>query len=169
MKKGFTIIELLVSIAIVATITALGVMTFTNYNEEKQLKNVAVELAGKIGEIRLRAFSGQKVEGAVPKYFGLQVEGDQASYSLFADFAGDCWFDASDILIEKIMLPSKVLFQAIPGQKVCYKTNEAMNFVCSTSGCDKDQQQIFYLAAESGGASKKVIVDFQNGMARVEE
>lgn len=168
MTKAFTIIELLISIAIMATITALGVATFTNYNEEKQLKSASAQLAAKIGELRLRAFAGQRVESAVPKIFGVQVEGDMASYSLFADFDGDCWFEEDDILIEKVALAAKIVFQPIPGQKVCFKTNEALNFVCVNENECSGKDIIFYLSTPSGEAKQRVVVNPQNGMARVE-
>jgi prepilin-type N-terminal cleavage/methylation domain-containing protein len=169
MNKAFTIIELLISIAIVATITALSVATFTNYNEEKQLQAAGKQLAVKIEEMRLRAFSGQKVNGAVPAAFSAAADSDFAGYSLFGDFNANCLMDGADALIEKIALPSKVAFKNADKQKVCFKTNEPLNFVCADENECASKEIIFYLETKSGKTELRVVVGPQNGMVSVVE
>jgi prepilin-type N-terminal cleavage/methylation domain-containing protein len=54
-NKGFTLIEMLIVISLIAIITAIAVPQFTRYTQNNALQSAARELAGDIQIIRQRA------------------------------------------------------------------------------------------------------------------
>ena len=69
--KGFTLVELVVSLALIAIITLVGVMNFTDYNEKKLLQTEADGLAQELQELKVLAFSGNKVNDDIPEAYCL--------------------------------------------------------------------------------------------------
>jgi len=166
MQKGFTLIELLISLFIVGIITAMGVGSFVSYNETKKLNVEAKNLAMRISEIKVKAFSGASVDGAVPQMFGVEVLPTAAdAYTLFADNDGNCAFGSGDAVVEKVTLTSGVNFTGLGnGKRLCYKARE--NRVCLFGGvCDQVGSTMLTLSAK--GKTAEVHIDLSTGMAKV--
>ena len=54
-SKGFTLIEMLIVIAIIAILTAITIPTFSHYNNNRNLKEAAQEISGDIQLYKQRA------------------------------------------------------------------------------------------------------------------
>lgn len=59
-SKGFTIVEILVALAIVLVITGMGLPAFTSFNKRQAVKKVGSELRDNARLVQNRAISGEK-------------------------------------------------------------------------------------------------------------
>lgn len=89
-EKGFTLIEMLVVVAIVAVIMTITVFNYQNANHKSILKNVAYDIALSIREIQSVGLGAKKYttsEGAnsFNTTFGVQFNSGEEKYMLFAD------------------------------------------------------------------------------------
>jgi len=79
MRKGFSIVELLIALVIVAVILGAGVVWFTNYVEARKIENDVRTIHGTLKEAQLLAKT-QKREVTVslrgPSLLEVQVEGE---------------------------------------------------------------------------------------------
>jgi len=165
-RRGFTLIELLISLFIVGLITAMGVGSFVSYNGIKKLNLEAKNLAMRISEMKVKAFSGGSVDGAVPQMFGVEtLPAAAGEYTLFADNDGDCVFGAGDAVVERVTLTSGVSFAGLGnGKRLCYKIRE--NKTCLFGGaCPGSGSYEFSLTAKNKTAG--VAVDLATGLAKV--
>jgi prepilin-type N-terminal cleavage/methylation domain-containing protein len=60
MKKGFTLVELLLSIAIILGISGIGVVSYVKYNERETLRQAALVLKSDLRNAQSKAISGEK-------------------------------------------------------------------------------------------------------------
>ena len=65
-RRGFTLVELLVSIGIMAILATMGFAAIGNFSEKKKLKLDSMNLASELSNIRLMAYSGKKTDSVVP-------------------------------------------------------------------------------------------------------
>ena len=59
-QKGFTLVELLISVAIIAILSTMGIASFQNYSNREAAKNSAMELGSIFKKYQNYAISGQK-------------------------------------------------------------------------------------------------------------
>jgi len=59
-KKGFTLVELLISVAIIAILSTIGVASFNNYSGREAAKNAAFELQSELRKYQNYMISGQQ-------------------------------------------------------------------------------------------------------------
>jgi len=150
----------------------MGLGSFVSYNGIKKLNLEAKSLAMRISEMKVKAFSGGSVDGAVPQMFGVEVLPSATDeYTLFADNDGNCAFGQNDALVEKVTLASGVNFAGLGnGKQLCYKLRE--NKVCLFGGlpaqagaCPAVGSYEFSLIAKDKTAG--VAVDLATGLAKV--
>lgn len=85
-QRGITMIELLVSIAIFAIVTAVVLVGFVGSRKHGELRLAADQLVNDLRRLQTAAIAGQAVGGSVPKGFGLTIDFTNArQYHLFAD------------------------------------------------------------------------------------
>lgn len=119
MKKGFTIIELLVSLGIFVVVTAMVVANFRGGSRSDELRIASEALISNLRKAQNMAFSGQLVNGVNPPggygvYFKLS-EPDR--YVIFADQDGDFGYTAGEGLIDgTIILPKDIRISAVGPQ-----------------------------------------------------
>ncbi len=63
MHRGFTLIELMVSVSIMAILTGVGIAGYNNFNRRQQLRRAADTLATELRSVQKRADSGQRPNG----------------------------------------------------------------------------------------------------------
>ena len=105
-EKGLTLVELLVSLAIVGVLTSLGFAAFGRYNRSRRLSEAGEQLVADLRLVQTMAVAGRKpleCEGALIGY-EVECKGGTSEYSARA-FCGDTSF-----LIDTYQLPYGVEF-----------------------------------------------------------
>lgn len=95
LKKGFTLVEILVSMSILLFITVFVLADYRSANQRSALGNAARKLASDIRLAQQFALGEKEFNGLVPMAWGLQFNGGsntQDKYYIFADFNGNHWF-----------------------------------------------------------------------------
>ena len=88
--KGFTLIELIVVIAIMAIMTGIGLAYFNKFNEEKKISGEVSRLVDVLHLARSKSMAGDlSPMPACTDFSGYQVEIIQTAYS-FVFCCGDC-------------------------------------------------------------------------------
>lgn len=108
---GYTLVELLVSISIIAILTTLVIANFKGSNEKIILDNEAQRVASVIREMHINSLIGQTVGEVRPRGFGFNLETcihtgapDFCSYTSFADTSAtpNYKLDANDTIMQTI-------------------------------------------------------------------
>lgn len=132
-RKGFTLVEIIVVLAIMAVLSTL---IFNNYSRSKQqlaLQRSAAKLAQDIGRIRQRAISTKQCPecgGPAPKTgYGIFLDatsGKNENYLLYADTSGENeFYTAADTVLETIELEKGIIIYKI---NVSPPNNVSINF-----------------------------------------
>lgn len=117
---GFTVIELLVSMAIITIITGIVLFQYSSFNTSSLLTNQAYEIALDIRQAQVFAL-GERIDGADPRdewgiRFGV-YSGDDQRYVLYRDISNegddDNMLDAEEEFVEFVNLDNRFKVQAI--------------------------------------------------------
>lgn len=109
MKKGFTLIELIVAIGI--SLLAVGglIVNYNNYNDNQRLKQAALTLKNNLRFAQTQAVSAKKPASGCTQLVGYTVNFTSGSYAI----VGQCTEGAvGDVL--SVTLPSGITFSPIP-------------------------------------------------------
>ena len=80
-QKGFTLIELMVMIAVVGIMTTVGFVSLKSGQNKNKLKSAQAEITAMIKLAQSYALQGKKDNNdAVPKYYGVKFSADGKSY-----------------------------------------------------------------------------------------
>lgn len=109
MKKGFTIIELLVSLGIFIVVTAMVVTNFRGGSRSDELKIAAETIASNLRRVQNMALAGELIDGVTPPggygiYFNLATSD---RYILFADKNGNRAYDVNEALPDGTIILAK--------------------------------------------------------------
>lgn len=98
MKKGFTIIELLVAISIFIIVTSLVVANFRRGARSDELKIAVAGLASTLQRAQTMALAGEAISGIVPLGgYGIYITlGEPNQYIIFADNNNDKNYNANE-------------------------------------------------------------------------
>ena len=137
-RSGFTILEMIVSIAIITLISAQVLVSFSSLNEASTLGRAAEELAFNIRRAQNMslAVAPVRIGGiiAIPQAVGIRIATSPSSYFFFADQDKNGTYDDPVEQIEPmIILPGKIRVASItgeipgnPGVHIIFYTPEAM-------------------------------------------
>jgi len=95
-SKGFTLLELLISMAIFAVLLGIVITGFLDTRKLETIKDAALQLESNIQKAQNNALTGVTTAGTVPiGGYGLHIQGCSSEYFLFADSvavstAGNC-------------------------------------------------------------------------------
>ncbi len=113
-QYGFTLVELIVSIAIIAVLTTMAINNFRGSNEKNILDNEAERVASVIRQMHINSLIGQTVNGERPRSFGFNLQTCVYSgtptifchYTAFADNEAngtvDYKYDSGDDILQTI-------------------------------------------------------------------
>ncbi len=83
-QAGFTLLELMVVIAIIATITGMAIPSFNNYITNQNLRQAQDQIKSDIRGVQIRALNGVKQNLTSPTYWGIAFRKETGRYSYFA-------------------------------------------------------------------------------------
>lgn len=107
LKKGFTLVELLVTITIFAVVTALVLFKHDKFNGGILLTNLAYDVALTIREAQIFGLNVREVEGSSTGFqyaYGVQFRTGQTydqQFILYADTNGSRTYTSNDTIINK--------------------------------------------------------------------
>lgn len=97
-ERGFSLIELLVAISILATISIIVLANHTRFNGSVLLGSLAYDIALSVREAQVFGVSVRQYNASFKLGYGVLFEG-AASYSLFADTNSNKVYDDEDVVI----------------------------------------------------------------------
>lgn len=97
-ERGFSLIELLVAISILATISIIVLANHTRFNGSVLLSSLAYDIALSVREAQVFGVSVRQYDASFQLGYGVLFEG-AASYSLFADTNSNKVYDNEDVVI----------------------------------------------------------------------
>jgi prepilin-type N-terminal cleavage/methylation domain-containing protein len=102
--NGFTLIELIIVIAISAIISAIAIPNYLNYREGSKLRGAVNNLVANIELARSRSI---KENGNVAVVF----DSDGLGYRVFEDFNSNWTLDADERMLRTVDLPPNVIVE----------------------------------------------------------
>jgi len=138
MPKGFTLIEIILVLAIFSVLSVAGIESITEFQKSALLRGTSDEFAAALRSARTKSINGELLEGEKPEDFsndGLPIYGvktDSSSYTLFRCYQlVDQPPNPCPPVLEKdkedyelspqlyFFVNNKVIFQRISGSPVC--------------------------------------------------
>ena len=122
-KGGFTLIEAIVSIAIVTVIMSVVLFNYSTFSDNLALSSAAQEMAVTIRQAQTYGLSVKEVTptgGVFDKAYGVYFDvNDQLNYYLFVDSNGDKKYNGSSELIEKVSLRNGIKVSNVCNETAC--------------------------------------------------
>jgi prepilin-type N-terminal cleavage/methylation domain-containing protein len=85
-EKGMTLIEILISVAIMSILLAIGFWGYKDKGEELAFEKAIIEISSNIEEVREMALSAKQIGGVRPTGgYGVYFEKNKSSYIIFCD------------------------------------------------------------------------------------
>jgi len=107
--KGFTLIELMVSVAIIGLVSAIGVVNYRNANKASVLQLEAYKVAGDIRRAQNMALGAVEFNSAVPAAWGAHFDtANPDQYLIFADINDDKIYDGGDGILATVNLQNNI-------------------------------------------------------------
>ncbi len=107
---GFSLIEIIVVVGIMASVTGFILVSYNNFNTNQKLKQAAKTLRSDLRFVQTRAYSGLKPSGVVcTNIVGYQLSFTATTYS----YQAVC-FPAVAVTPTTIQLPDQITFSPIP-------------------------------------------------------
>ncbi len=109
--RGFSLIEVLITSAIIGILTGVVLVRYNGFNSSVLLKNQAFELALAIREAQVFSVSIRGDGSEFREAYGVHIDltsGPTQTYTLFLDNGSDAeLFDASDQIVETVLIDSR--------------------------------------------------------------
>ncbi len=180
MKKGFTIIELLVSMGIFIVVTTMVVANFRAGSRSDELKIAAETLVSNLRRAQNMALAGQLTNGMTPQggygvYFKLA---DVDHYVIFANNSGNLVYDDGEALADGVItLPLNVKLEKIEKSSgaalfgdVVFKPPKPVIYICKTgvTPCQTEDALFITLKHTLSNKTQQVSVNRVSGRINVE-
>ena len=182
--KAFTLVELLVSIAIFALMTALLVAKYGNFNQSILLNNLAYDIALNIRSAQSYGLNvrGVASSGGNPsefKYpFGVRFINNNNNFILFADIDADGFYDTGETILSTVTIKSVASIDSlcVTNNNSCSGTVNSLNITFKRpdpnaiirGNSDSNNMGMAEIVIKSTDGSKKKIVIRSNGQIGVE-
>lgn len=169
MRRGFTIIELLVAISIFIVVTSLVVANFRRGTRSDELRIAAFGLASTLRRAQTMAMTGALINGAMPLGgYGVHMTKDEPTrYIIFADSDDKMYGVGEELEGGIISLPHNIVIdQLVPAPvSVVFTPPKPTIYI---NGGTNFNLVIITLKDLISGQAKKVIVNRISGQISVE-
>lgn len=108
--RGFSLLEVLITSAIIGIVTAIVVVRYGAFNSSVLLKNHAYEIALAIREAQVFSVSVRGDENEFRDKYGVYVDmssGAAQELTVFLDTSSNGWYDGGDRIIETLVIDSR--------------------------------------------------------------
>lgn len=117
--KGFTLIELIISMAIIVMLLGLGIPAFRRYGLRADLENAGVTLATNIFRARTLSLAPEaSKEGNITAY-GVAFDALNNKYRI-ARFSGEGANVQEESVVDQFLLPNQVAFSVAPAEPILF-------------------------------------------------
>jgi len=107
MNRGFTLLELIISVGIVLVLTGIGVANYRIYTDKETLRQTVATIKSDLRLAQTKAIAGQKpVNASCTELFGYKVSFSTSSYTIVPDCTEG--ISSADALV--ITLPNGMTF-----------------------------------------------------------
>lgn len=115
LRKGFTLIEMLVVLAVIAVISSLLIASYRTAQKRYALESAAQNLVSDLREVQAMAMSGAVKTTEIIYGYGVHFDENTSYYIIFADkqFNDRRYQSGADIQIEKINLADQIKIAAV--------------------------------------------------------
>jgi len=96
LKNGFTLIEIIVTITIIAVVTAIAANGFNRSNSGASVISQVEITTSDLRGIGFSALNSEQFQLQSTSSWGLYLEGDENRYTIFADIDGDGSYDSNE-------------------------------------------------------------------------
>ncbi len=125
-SKGFTLIEIIVTVTIIAIIFSIGATGFNRMNSNSNLNAALQNMASDISITALSALHSDTFQLQTPANWGVNLAIGSNSYTVFADFDNDSVYDTNEkfktVLIGRNISITSICFT------VCASLDGALTF-----------------------------------------
>ncbi len=112
-KAGFTLIEMVVTVAIFAIISTIVIVRNASFDNEVLLNNLAYDIALSVRQAQQFGVNVRVSEGQFDASYGIRFEDESDTYMMFTDLDEDNAYDAPGELIETFTLGRGATIQTI--------------------------------------------------------
>jgi len=130
-SHGFTLVELLIVITIMASLLSLGLASFTSFNKRERLKQAALTLKATLRFAQTKSISSEKPASDCTQFVGLRVSFTSENYST----QHECSPEGLVGTVDTVTLPVGVTFDPIPSSFTYLTHSNSVNL-------DSDQSLI---------------------------
>jgi prepilin-type N-terminal cleavage/methylation domain-containing protein len=129
-RQGFTLIEMIVGIFIIVTLTALLLVNYHSTNKKSELINAAQKLASDIRLAQQFSLGSKEFQGSVPAGgWGVSLNSSENAYKIFADADGDGIYDSGSEDYKAVNMPQGISLSVFDCDTLNPKTQDSALFV----------------------------------------
>ena len=93
-QKGFTLVEMVVTVAIFAIISTVVIVRNAKFDDEVLLNNLAYDIALSVRQAQQYGINVRVSQGISDRPYGIYFENESTTYVLFIDSDNDLFYDA---------------------------------------------------------------------------
>lgn len=168
-QRGFTLLEMVVSITIIASISGLFLANISSYRTAGDLNSAALKLATDIRELQLNALSLKEMDGSVPAGgWGLYVRRQSPNNTFYIRFVDNDQgrdYDPSE-LVSQNFLPAGVIITEVilngsarTSGLVFFTPPDPTTTICRNSAQCTDENPAEIVLRDSAGKTKTIKVN----------
>jgi len=168
-ESGFTLVEMLTVLFIMAVISGLVFANYRSGNQQFALENEAYRIAQDIRRVQEMAMSSKDVGGVSPESYGIYFEGSGLGYKIYAETSlpANSHYDATDLTVEDVSLSKYIyILSCTPDLlSVNYTPPDPVTTLTGDSGVVA--QAVIVLAMEGTNLTRTIVVN-RGGLVYVE-
>ena len=185
-NKGFTLVELIVSISIFAMMTALVVAKYGNFNQSVLLTNLAYDVALTIRTAQTYGVSVRQEGGDFTHPYGVFFSSDAGKNTQFTFFAdtdigSPGYYDVGDQIIKTYTLKRGAIIQTICMEFACkpekneselhvtFKRPNPDALICVPSSCGVSPETYAKIIIQGTDGSTRGVIVRSNGQIAVDD